>query len=262
MLITAVAFAAFGARSIRHASATPGRLTREQIVKELGIAKPRAALTPEEIKAGYLALLKGDPNEKTIALTFDDGPHGLVTDRLLDTLRRYNVKATFFVVGKMAEKHPENVRSEAEDGHLVENHTYDHPCLDALTEAQVSLEYARCSETIFRLTGREPHYCRPPGGDFDPAVLHAATELGLTTTLWTDDPGDYRLIPEATIAARVIATARPGGIILLHDGIRETIEALPAIIDNLRSRGFRFVSVDELGKESAVARHSMLAKLR
>jgi len=237
------------------ATASTAALTREQIVKLLGISKPTPRMTPEEMKAGYLTLSKGDPNEKTIALTFDDGPHGQKTDQLLDVLKEYHVPATFFVVGKMASKFPANIRREAQEGHLVENHTYDHLCLDALTAQQVKAEYERCSKTIFRLTGHQPRYCRPPGGDFDPAVLQAATDLGLTTTLWTDDPGDFNFLPAEKIRDRVISIARPGGIILLHDGIPGTIAALPEIIEDLRSKGFRFVSIDELDKEASYAAH-------
>lgn len=252
-MLTALSLAAYGALSLHHASAANAGMTREQVVKELGIAKPTNKLTPEEMAKGYLALTKGDPKDKTIALTFDDGPHGPVTDQLIELLKSYHVPATFFVVGKMALKHPDNIRHEADAGDLVENHTFDHPCLDALTEQEVSSEYARCSRVIHSLTGTSPRYCRPPGGDYDDKVLSASTKLGLITTLWTDDPGDYKFLPAETIASHVLYSARPGGIVLLHDGIPETVQALPTIIESLRLRGFRFVTVDQLESEDLQA---------
>jgi peptidoglycan-N-acetylglucosamine deacetylase len=254
MILAAIVTSFLGLRTVSHASMHSfAGMSREQVVRELGLKRPKAKLSPEQMKAGYLALLKGDPTEKTIALTFDDGPHGPVTDRLLDVLKQYHVPCTFFVVGKMAAKYPELIRRESWDGHLVENHTFTHPCLEGLTTGQVMDEYQKCNDIVKKLTGRTPKYCRPPGGDFNDSVLKAATDLNLITTLWTDDPGDYQRLPVPTIIQKVLTTAHPGGIILLHDGIPETIEALPTIIDTLRSRGYRFVSVNELEVESVQA---------
>lgn len=219
---------------------------RVSAVRALHIPKPKAELSPEERRAGYRVLLRGNPDVKEVALTFDDGPHQGKTLRLLETLRSLDVPAAFFVVGKMAVKQSEVLRSISHYGDLVENHTFNHPCLDAMTYAQVRSEYLQCSEIIHQATGTWPAFCRPPGGDFDPLVLKAAHDLGLTTALWTDDPGDFNKLPASEIAKRVIRTARPGGIILLHDGVSQTMQALPTIVRELRAQGYRFVRLDKL----------------
>lgn len=215
-------------------------------VKALHLPKPKAELTEAEQRAGYKVLVRGNPADREIALTFDDGPHFAKTLQLLEELRLLQVPATFFVVGKMAALQPGVLQEIARYGNLVENHTFNHPCLDAMSYMQVRNEYLACSQVIHRATGRWPAFCRPPGGDFDPLVLKAASDLGLTTALWTDDPGDFNRIPPTQIVKRVVATARPGGIILLHDGLPETMAALPSIVAQLRAKGYRFVRLDHM----------------
>ena len=191
-------------------------------------------------------LLRGNPNEKQIALTFDDGPHPVYTPRLLAILKQYQVKATFFVVGEQAERYPDLVRAEVAAGHSVGNHTYDHVSLIKIPANYVATEIKACGEVLEKITGRSPHLFRPPGGEYDDAVLEASEALGYTTVLWTDDPGDYASPGVAVIEQRTLERASSGGILLLHDGTEQTLEALPTIIETLRQRGFRFVTVDRL----------------
>lgn len=196
-----------------------------------------------------ITLAHGDRREKTIALTFDDGPHSTKTLKLLDLLDRYNVKATFFVVGKMADKAPILVREEARRGHTIANHSYSHPNLSLLKPAEVGYEFRACSDSIEEITGARPRYCRPPGGELNARVTRVAADSGMTTVLWTDDPGDYANPGANVILSRTLKYASPGGIILLHDGIQQTLDVLPAIIQNLRKQGYRFVTLDELGDQ-------------
>jgi len=194
---------------------------------------------------GY-PLIEGNPRDKCIALTFDDGPHPAFTEKLLAILRDEHVPATFFVVGKMAEKSPEIVRDEFLQGDLIGNHTFSHVTLTHLPQAQIRTELRACSDVIHDITGQWPHYCRPPGGDTSEPVVTAARDLGMTTVLWSDDPGDYSNPGAAVIKRRILAKLHPGAIILLHDGIPETMEVLPQIIRYARERGYRFVTVNQL----------------
>ena len=183
-----------------------------------------------------------------MALTFDDGPHADYTLKLLDILKAKNVKATFFVIGHMADKYPDLVRREVADGHEVGNHTYSHVTLTKIPEEQIDVEYQATDDAIRRIAGKTARYCRPPGGDHNAEVLRRAATLGLTTVLWTDDPGDYLNPADELLLADETRALSPGGIILLHDGSQSTLDTLARFIDAARARGYRFVSLDDLRK--------------
>lgn len=197
-------------------------------------------------KSDKLKVIADSYQPKTIALTFDDGPHGARTMQLLALLRQLDVKATFFVVGKMVVRNPWLVREEIAEGHEVGNHTFNHPNLDQLTEAQISQEYRACSDAIQWATGTRPKFCRPPGGRFDTDVLKAATDEGLWTVLWTDDPGDFAKPDPKVLIERIDYQMKNGGILLLHDGVPQTMHILPVLVEGLRRRGYHFVTCSQL----------------
>lgn len=199
-----------------------------------------------KVKGESSRLLSHAYEPKTIALTFDDGPHGDKTLKLLALLKQLDMRATFFVVGKMVDKYPWLVREEMALGHEVGNHTYDHLNLDNLTSAQVQFEYRACSDAVQRATGVRPVFCRPPGGRFDSEVVNAAAAEGMWTVLWTDDPGDFARPDPKVLVERLDRQLQGGGILLLHDGIPQTMEVLPGVIRELRKRGYRFVTCSEL----------------
>lgn len=186
-----------------------------------------------------------------VALTFDDGPHPGITERLLDILKAENVKATFFVVGRMAAKHPDLVRRIAREGHTVANHTFYHNNLTTLPPENMDLEWRLCNDTIEGITGRRPRFARPPGGQYDREVLRAAQRSGLKTALWTVNTADYTGKTTQQIIGRIGRNLRCGAVILLHDGPPETVEALPEIIDFIRRKGYRLVSLDEALPEAS-----------
>lgn len=196
----------------------------------------------------YHILLQGNPRKKLIALTFDDGPHPQSTPRLLEILAQEKVKATFFVIGEMAEQYPDLVRAELAAGHAVGNHTYHHVNLTKILEGDVATEIDACTEALNRITGVTPHLFRPPGGDYDTGVAEASEALAYTMVLWTDDPGDYASPGAQVIQQRIIRKAGNGGIILIHDGVDQTIQILPQMIKELKVKGYTFVTVDELMK--------------
>jgi peptidoglycan/xylan/chitin deacetylase (PgdA/CDA1 family) len=191
-------------------------------------------------------LRHGPRNQKRIALTFDDGPHPSYTPKLLQLLRARRVKATFFVIGFMAEKYPELVRDIALSGHEVGNHSFSHVTLTKISQEDALIEFEAANLAIAKITGRQPRYCRPPGGDFNNAVVDAGALAGLTTVLWTDDPGDYANPGDETLLARLLRKLTPGGIILLHDGSVDTLDVLDDFISAAQEQGYQFVSLDEL----------------
>ncbi len=191
-------------------------------------------------------ILRGDTHRPRIALTFDDGPHPVYTLQLLNILRRMHTPATFFVVGEQVEKNPGLVRLEVAEGNEVGDHTYDHVNLTLIPPELVAYEVSRCDAAITKATGAPVRFFRPPGGEYNGEVLREVAGHGYITTLWTNDPGDFMKPSSVVIRKRTLAHLENGGIILLHDGIPETLEALPGIITAARLRGYQFVTVSQL----------------
>ena len=211
-------------------------------------AREMLAQHEDELEKGlqYSKLLHGDRSKRQIALTFDDGPHPGYTDRILEILKQENVPATFFVVGTQAEKYPELIKAEVKAGHLVANHTYHHVSLPKIPQEYVADEIAACGKVIQAITGKRPYYFRPPGGEYDNEVAEASEALGYTMVLWTDDPGDYASPGADVIFKRTMDKTRPGGILLLHDGIAQTVEILPRLLQTLKAQGYTFITVDKM----------------
>lgn len=202
----------------------------------------------EELARGLKVnkLLRGDPKRKWVALTFDDGPHPAYTPQILAALREAKVPATFFLVGQMAEKYPDLVRAEVADGHSIANHTYHHVSLPKIPAEFVATEIQACGDILERISGQPCRLFRPPGGQYNPAIAEAVEALGYRLILWTDDPGDYASPGETVIAARLLRDLDNGGIILIHDGIRQTLDLLLPLIREIKAQGYEFVTVDEM----------------
>ena len=235
-------------------------------VEHVRKASPQAFLAPAEIPQTQVELLakdtyeksrgykfgkiiRGNVNRKEIALTFDDGPHAVYTLKLLGILKQLHTPATFFVVGKQVEKYPTLVQLEVIEGHEVGDHTYDHVNLTALTPELVEYEMDRCDRAIKAVTGSSVRFMRPPGGDYNPTVMSAACRRGYVTALWTDDPGDWARIPSDVILQRSLDRLENGAILLLHDGIPETLDILPQLINEARARGYKFVTLSQLAMD-------------
>ena len=179
-------------------------------------------------------------------MTFDDGPHPVYTLELLDVLRRTHTPATFFVVGEQVQKNPGLVRLEVAEGNEVGDHTFDHVNLTVVPPELVAYEVSACDAAITKATGAPVRFFRPPGGEYNGEVLRQVASQGFITTAWTDDPGDFMKPPPKVIFQRTVAHLENGAIILMHDGIPETIQALPSIIAAARRRGYQFVTVSQL----------------
>ena len=200
------------------------------------------------IERNRFVLRRGVERGLKIALTFDDGPHPQYTPRLVEILKAAKIQATFFMIGHMAESYPDMVRLVQSNGFEIGNHTYSHVTLTKVTDEQADTEYRATNDLLKKLTGKAPRYCRPPGGDFDLNVLEAGLGEGMTTVLWTDDPGDYNNPGDQILLETETAKLSAGGIILLHDGSQDTIDTLAQFIQLCKRRGFQFVTLDELRK--------------
>ncbi|MBB6051443.1 polysaccharide deacetylase family protein [Armatimonas rosea] len=197
----------------------------------------------------FSKLIRGNPRRRELALTFDDGPHPAYTPEILAILGRYRVPAAFFVVGEMAEKAPELVRAESAQGHVVANHTYHHVSLIKIPAEYVADEIKACGKVIQTILGKPPTWFRPPGGEYNREVAQISQALGYTMALWTADPGDYNRPGKDVILQKTLQKTQPGGILLLHDGVDQTIACLPQMLETLQKQGYRFVSLDDLKKK-------------
>lgn len=212
---------------------------------------------------GHGLVRRGPTDRRWVAITFDDGPHPNTTPRILEELRRNDAKATFFVVGIMAEAYPELVRMEEAGGHLIANHTYHHVNLKKVPRRYVGPEIEACSLVVSGITGHRPQFFRPPGGDYDGFVVKAAGRLGCRVVLWTDDPGDYSpLVGDQELQRRLLRRLSNGGIVVLHDGVERTVRMLPGLLKAIRALGYQMVTLDQyLAAEDRVLAGSAAPKL-
>ncbi|MDX6324446.1 MAG: peptidoglycan-N-acetylglucosamine deacetylase [Nocardioidaceae bacterium] len=192
---------------------------------------------------------RGGEDDPVVALTFDDGPNPPWTGRVLDVLDSYQVPATFFCVGLHADGHREELTRMVEAGHRIGNHTWSHPFLPDLSWPEVQEQLERTDEAIGREARQEERLFRPPYGAGTASMFATVGQDPATTTvLWDVDTNDWSMPGSHAIAAAALAQARPGSIVLMHDGggdRSQTVEALPRIIDGLMGRGFRFARVDD-----------------
>lgn len=173
-----------------------------------------------------------------VYLTFDDGPAPGYTPQVLDVLARYQAPATFFMIGRQAQANPSLLAAVRAGGHAVGNHTYSHPWLTRLSNGAISREISSAATTL-----GGTHCLRPPGGFVDGRVTSIANSLGQAVVTWTVDPLDWQRPGAGAIADRVLRAARPGSVILMHDGggdRSQSVAALTVVLARLTERGYGF----------------------
>lgn len=191
---------------------------------------------------------ESEARPKKVALTFDGGPSGF-TPQIDRILQRKHVRASFFWVGSRISGWGKVVRKIARQGHEIANHSWFHDHLTGLSRKEVRRQLARTSRRIARLTKERPRLFRPPYGEVNGQVRDVAADLGMRTVLWDADSLDWTSPGCEEIAANVRKRVHHRSIVLLHDGggdRRQTVCALPRIIRDLRSSGYRFVTVSDL----------------
>ena len=203
-----------------------------------------AAQPGEAGRAGGAGHAEQPPEEKKkIALTFDDGPHPIYTERLLDGLAERGVKAAFFLLGCNIEGNEEIVRRMAEEGHLVGNHTFYHVDITTLPQEEACAEIQDTSRKITEITGEPVEYVRPPFGNWNKEL---ECELMMIPVFWTLDTLDWSTRNTDLLVEQVVSEAEENDIILMHDSYDSTVKAALRIIDLLQAEGFEFVRADEL----------------
>ncbi len=207
--------------------------------------------TSRETLRQYDAAYVGDPDEKILYLTFDAGYENGHTATILDTLKKHNVKAAFFLVGNYLQKNADLVRRMVEEGHIVGNHTMTHPDMSAITEKAAFQAELEGLETLFKeVTGKNlPKYYRPPQGIYSEDNLKLAQELGYQTVFWSLAYKDWdnNKQPTAEYAlGKLIPRTHNGAVILLHSTSQTNAEVLDELLTQWKSLGYRFETIDTL----------------
>lgn len=200
-------------------------------------------------------VVSSGPAHQAVALTFDDGPNPVYTREILQVLRDYDVKATFFVVGANVAKHPEVATEIVQEGHELGNHSMTHRyALPFELPHQIRGDYRQAQQAIWEAAGVSPRLYRAPHGRVSPWMAWALRREGARLVRWDVSPGDWQDVSPEVIVQRVLDRARPGSIILLHDGLdlddkadrRVIVQALPDLIEGLLDQGYLLMTVGEL----------------
>ena len=185
--------------------------------------------------------------EKKVALSFDAAWGADKTEKILDILTDYDVKATFFVCEFWAEKYPDMLKKLHDSGRVeVGTHSSTHPHMNSLSKSQVELELTSSVNAIESIIGSKPTLFRPPFGEYNNTLLETAESLGLYTVQWDVDSLDWKGVKSEKMASRILNKAKEGSIVLMHNDGEHTVEALPAIIEGLINKGYTLVTIGDL----------------
>ena len=192
-----------------------------------------------------------EPGSRTLSLTYDDGPNDPDTLRLIDVLAKHDVKATFFVLGKFVQQKPEIVRALASAGHVIGNHSWDHPRLIFASTAELRRQLERTQSAIFDACGVTPTLFRPPYGGRRPGTLGAVRELGLEPVMWNVTCYDWKPTSADKVLAHAQRQIRGGDVILMHDGEQKamgadrghTVQATDRLVSHYTADGYEFVTI-------------------
>ena len=209
-------------------------------------AVSRPAVAGAAAARRQLPIYSVDRPEKVCSVSFDAAWGNEDTQTLIDVLGRYDVKATFFVVGDWAEKYPESARALAEAGHEVMSHSLHHDHYNSLSADQIAADLREANGKISAATGVTPTLIRCPYGEYDDHVISAIRSCGMEPIQWDVDSLDWKGYDADTICQRVTGQVGPGSIVLFHNAAEHTPEALPRILDALIGEGYRIVPISEL----------------
>ncbi|GEP43151.1 hypothetical protein BGE01nite_24420 [Brevifollis gellanilyticus] len=224
----------------------------ETVVKAVAVPEMMPLVPPTappvQPKEGKIVFTRCELQPPAIALTFDDGPHPDFTPKLLDILKKENIKVTFFLVGRCVNAYPNVVKRMVDEGHEIASHSWSHPLLTSLGDQSLDSQMQRTHDAIIKACGVTPTLYRPPYGATrisQRKFIH--DKFGYLAILWDVDPLDWQH-PRTSkkVHDRVLEQTRIGSIILCHDIHETTVDAMPTTIADLKARGFQFLTVSQL----------------
>ena len=185
-------------------------------------------------------------DDKVVALSFDAAWGNEDTQTLIDILDKYDIHATFFVVGDWVDKYPESVKALSDAGNEVMNHSSHHAHFSQLNDSEIVSDITACNEKIAAVTGETPVLFRCPYGEYDDHVISAVNGMGMTAVQWDVDSLDWKGISADEIKSLVLKNISPGSIVLFHNAAENTPQALPGIIESLIADGYRIVPISQM----------------
>ena len=230
-------------------------LLRRKLLVVLACALAAAAMFyvvnyPEAVSASasnrQLPIYCVQRDQKMLSISFDAAWGNEDTQQLIDILGKYQIKATFFVVGEWVDKYPESVLALHEAGHEIMNQSNTHAHMSQLSREEIIADVVACNGKIEAVTGVRPTLIRPPYGEYDNNVITAIRSIGMEPIQWDVDSLDWKEIPASEICQRVVSRVGPGSIVLFHNAAIHTPEALPGIIETLLQEGYTFVPISQL----------------
>ncbi|MGE5397461.1 MAG: polysaccharide deacetylase family protein [Chitinophagales bacterium] len=219
------------------------------ILTLLGIRLKQDSTT---LSASGLVVSGVNTEDKVVSITFDDGPDPLYTPQIMELLKRYHARSTFFVIGLHARQYPDLLREIQKNGHEIGNHSYHHRRYIGQSKDYILQDIKMNEDLIEKYCGVKPVFLRPPGGRCTDTLLDIARANHLTIINWGQDPEDWRNKNSLRISRQILANIRPGQIIVLHDGggdRSQTVKAVEQVLSSLSDQGYHFVPVGELLRE-------------
>ncbi|MBP2644933.1 MAG: polysaccharide deacetylase family sporulation protein PdaB [Firmicutes bacterium] len=200
------------------------------------------------LAGGPIAIAGTRTNQKVVALTFDHSWGNTFTPSILDTLKKNNLRVTFFIMGPWAEKYPEVAKQIVADGHEIGSHGYRHENYGDMSDDWVRMDIQKAHAQIKEITGVDATLIRPPNGHYSQRSLKVTEELGYKTIIWNIDSLDWKNPGRDVIVERVVKRLKPGAIILLHasDTPVQTADALPILINKIKEQGYEITTVGDL----------------
>lgn len=231
---------------------TKKQIKRAAAIAAFAVAAAAAAITLVVTSVGsraekrLLPIYSTECDDKKIAITFDVAWENSNTDQLISILKDNDAKATFFITGDWCDRYPDDVKKFYEAGHEIENHSDKHPHVLGANVNDLIADTRECTRKIKMLTGEEPTLYRAPYGEFDDSLITTLDGMGMKVIQWDVDSVDWKKPSAADIKKKVLKGVKPGSILLFHNDLENTTEALPEILSNLKSQGYKFVTVNEL----------------
>lgn len=231
---------------------TKKQIKRAAAVAAFTVAAAAAAITLVATSVGsraekrLLPIYSTECTDKKIAVTFDVAWENSNTDELISILKDNDAKATFFVTGDWCDRYPEDVKKFFDAGHDIENHSDKHPHVMGANVNDLIADTRECSRKIKMLTGEEPTLYRAPYGEFDDSLITTLDGMGMKVIQWDVDSVDWKKPTAAEIKKKVLKGVKPGSILLFHNDLENTTEALPEILSELKAQGYKFVTVNDL----------------
>lgn len=212
----------------------------------------QASAYPLQMKYPNTMIYKANTDQKVIALTFDDGPDHRFTPSILNVLAKYNVKATFFLLGTRVEKYPDVTQRIYEEGHVIGNHTFWHPQLTKTGVKNMEWEMEKNQKQIKSIIDYNTYLFRAPYGAINSEMVKLLQKKNYRGVGWSVDSEDWKSLPADKVKQNILSEVHPGAIILMHSAghwtqdLSGTVKALDQIIPYLRKKGYRFVTIPEL----------------